>query len=141
MRRLQPGWLVAFCALVVGVSCWLPWVTTSGEHASAIAGSVAGVAMPRLGPGQFMVLLAALAIVAGAMTARGLSGRLTAVTALVLSIAVLALGIWYYRMHMHPPLAVGYGFYIAAVAAVGAVACAVWATALALFTDRPGSRS
>lgn len=132
---------MAFCAAVVGVSCWLPWLTTSGGHASAIAGRVADVVMPRLGQGQFMVLLSALLIVAGAMTARGLSSRLTAVAALVMSIVVLALGVWWYRMYVHAPLAAGYGLYIGAVAAVGAVMFAVWATMQALLTDRPSSRS
>ncbi len=79
MARLRPGWLVALCALVLAVSAWLPWLTTSadgGGRANAIGGKVGtiGVPPPGFGVGQLIVLLAATLIVAATMAARQLLG-------------------------------------------------------------------
>ena len=70
MVRLRPGWLVALCALIVAVSAWLPWLTSTadgGGRANAIGG-IAGampVPPPGFGLGQLIVLLASSLIVAG----------------------------------------------------------------------------
>lgn len=128
MLRVRPGWLVASCALVVVVSAWLPWLTTSGGHANAIGGAVGNVVLPRhFGAGQLIVLLAATLIVAGAMSARGLSARAASIAALVISLLLVALTVWYRQAHVHPPVAAGYGVYVCLGVAIIAVACSVWA--------------
>lgn len=131
MTRLRPGWLVALCALALSVCAWLPWLTTSargGGRASAIGGTVGSIALPpHFGPGQLIVLLAAVLIVLGALVAREISPRLAAVAAVVISLLVMALTWWFYRANVAPPVAAGYGLYLGAVCAVGALACSVWA--------------
>jgi uncharacterized membrane protein YphA (DoxX/SURF4 family) len=131
IRRWRPGWLVAFCGALVAVSGWLPWLTTraaGGGHASAIGGTVGSLVLPpRFGAGQLIVLLASTLIVAGAMTARGFSTRLSAVAALLISLLLGALTVWYYELNVAPPVAVGYGFYIGAVGVIEAVMFSVWA--------------
>ena len=131
MLRPQPGWLVALCAALIAVSGWLPWLTTSangGGHASAIGGTVGSLVLPQgFGAGQLIVLLASTLIVAGAMTARGLSPRVAALAAFGISLAVGALTVSYYRLNVHGAVAAGYGLYIGAGAAVGAVVFSVWA--------------
>ena len=54
-------------------------------------------------------------IVAGAMVARSLSPRLAAITALVLSLVIVTLTWFYYRLNVHSPVVAGYGFYLGAV--------------------------
>jgi hypothetical protein len=131
MIRPRPGWLVAFCAAVVAVSGWLPWLTTNahgGGRASAIGGMAGSLVLPsRFGPGQLIVLLASTLIVAGAMTARGLSPRAAALAAFAISILIGALTVWYYRLNVHFPIAAGYGLYIGAVGSVCAVVFSIWA--------------
>jgi hypothetical protein len=56
MARLRPAWFVVLCALVLLVSAWLPWLTTSaggGGRANAIGGKFGhiGVAPPGVGGG------------------------------------------------------------------------------------------
>jgi hypothetical protein len=140
MIRPRPGWLVALCAAVVAISGWLPWLTTSangGGHASAIGGTMGSLVLPpRFGAGQLIVLLASMLIVAGAMTARGLSPRASAPAALVISALVAALTAWYYHLNVKPPVGAAYGLYIGAVGAVGAVLCSVWALVAVLATTR-----
>jgi hypothetical protein len=107
MARLRPGWLVALCAAVLAISAWLPWLTSradGGGHANAIGG-----------------------IVAGAMAARGLSGRLASSAALAISVLLVVLTMWYYRLYVYAPVSAGYGLYIGASAAVLAVLVSVWA--------------
>ena len=131
MLRLSPGWLVALCAAILAVSVWLPWLTTradGGGHANAIGGTVGNLVLPpRFGAGQLIALLASTLIVAGAMAARGLSARMSSTAALVISLLLVALSLWYYRINVHPPVSAGYGFYIGMAVAVAAVACSVWA--------------
>ena len=133
MIRPRAGWLVALCAAVVSISGWLPWLTTKangGGRASAIGGTVGSLEhqLPsRFGAGQLIVLLAATLIVAGAMTARGLSPRAAALSAFAISLLVGALTVWYFRHNVHDPVDAGYGLYVGAVAAVGAVVCSIWA--------------
>jgi len=131
IRRWRPGWLVVLSAAVVAVSGWLPWLTTrvgGGGHASAIGGTFGSLVLPpRFGPGQLIVLLASALIVAGAMTARGLAARLSAIAALLISALLALLTVWYYHINVKPPVAAGYGFYIGAGAVAGAVAFSIWA--------------
>lgn len=135
MARLSPGWLVALCSAALGVSAWLPWLTTSiggGGRASAIGGSLGSIVLPaRFGPGQLIVLLSSVLIVLGAMAARGLSPRLSAVCALLVSVLVVILTWWYYRANVHPPVAAGYGLYLGALFAVAALVSSVWAVIFA----------
>ena len=111
MIRLRPGWLVVLFAAVIAVSGWLPWRTTTangGGHSSAIGGWVGYFGPPsKFDAGQLIVLLASGLIVAGAMTARGLSARMSAVAALVLSLSIGGLTVVYYQQKIHPPVDVG----------------------------------
>jgi hypothetical protein len=128
---LRPGWLVVLFAAMIAISGWLPWRTTSahgGGHASAIGGAVGYFAAPsKFDAGQLIVLLASTLIVAGAMTARGLSVRISAVAALVISLCIGGLTYVYYQQKVHPPVDASYGFYIGAVATGAAAICAGWA--------------
>jgi hypothetical protein len=66
-------------------------------------------------------------IVAGAMAARGLFGRLASSAALAISVLLVVLTMWYYRLYVYSPVAAGYGLYLGAAAAVLAVLLSVWA--------------
>jgi len=131
MAHLRPGWLVSLFAAGLSVSCWLPWLTTSaggGGRASAIGGTFGNIALAsRFGAGQLIVLLASVLIVLGAMTARGLSTRPAAVAAVALTVLIGVLSWWFFRVNLVAPIRVGYGFYIAAVCAVGGLVCSIWA--------------
>ncbi|MEB3050380.1 hypothetical protein KV112_11640 [Mycolicibacter sp. MYC123] len=136
MTRVHPGWLVALFAAILSVSAWLPWLTTSangGGRASAIGGSVGSIALPpRFGVGQLIVLLAAVLLVAGAMIGGGLFSRLASVAALVVSLGLLALGVWYYRLNIVEPITAAYGLYLGGVAVAGALGASVWAVITAV---------
>ena len=145
MTRARPGWLVALSAAVIAISGWLPWLTTTangGGHASAIGGAVGSLVLPpRFGAGQLIVLLASMLIVAGAMTARGLSPRTAALAALVISLLLGGLTVWYYRLNVHPPVAAGYGLYVGAVGVLGALAFSLWAVIAALTAARSAAQA
>jgi hypothetical protein len=126
MVHSRPGWLVALCAAILAVSAWLPWLTKradGGGRASAIGGVVGNMVLtPRgFGAGQLIVLLASTLIVAGAMAARGLSTRLASAAALIISLLLVALTVWYYHVYVQPPVSAAYGLYIGAAGAVAAV--------------------
>lgn len=143
MTRVQPGWLVVLFAALTAVSGWLPWRTkTDGSgHSNAIGGIVGSLPpLPKFDAGQLIVLLASTLIVAGAMTARGLSARVSAVAALVLSLSIAALTVVYYWQKIHPGVDASYGLYIGAVATAAAAACSVWALFSALSVARPPQR-
>ncbi|TQK28798.1 hypothetical protein [Arthrobacter sp. SLBN-53] len=127
MARLRPGWLVAFCALVLAVSAWLPWLTTATGRANAIGGKLGSIDVPPpgFGVGQLIVLLSALLMVAAAMAARELSARWASAAALSVSMIIGALIAWYVRLYVHDPVAVGYGMYLAAGVTVVAVLLSV----------------
>lgn len=131
MTHSRPGWLIALFAVILSVSAWLPWLTTSangGGHASAIGGSVGSIVLPpRFGVGQLIVLLAAVLLVAGAMIGRGLFSRLASVAALVISLGIAGLVVWYYRLNVVAPITAGYGLGIGAVSVAGALGCSLWA--------------
>jgi hypothetical protein len=140
MTRLRPGWLVALFAAITSLSACLPWLTTTvngGGWASAIGGSNGSLQLPpEFGAGQLIVLLSSALLVAGAVIGRGLSARLASVAALVISLLIGMLMLWYYDVNVHPPVAAAYGLYIGAAGAVGAAGCSVWALASALFSGR-----
>ena len=82
---------------------------------------------PGFGVGQLIVLLASTLIVAGAMAARGLSARVASSAALAISVLLVVLVVWYYRLYVYPPVSAGYGLYLGAAAAIVAVLLSVWA--------------
>jgi hypothetical protein len=131
MTRLRPGWLVALFAVILAVSAWLPWLTTTvngGGWANAIGGSIGSLELPPgFGAGQLIVLLSSTLLVAGAMVGRGLSVKLASVAALIVSLLIAALTVWYYNLNVSPPVSAAYGLYIGAASVVGAVICSVWA--------------
>jgi hypothetical protein len=131
MARLRPGWLVASCAAILAVSAWLPWLTSranGGGRANAIGGIVGSMPAPPpgFGVGQLIVLLASMLIVAGAMAARGLSARMASTAALAISVLLVVLAVWYYRLYVYPPVSAGYGLYLGVVVAAVAVLFSVW---------------
>ena len=136
MSRLLPGWRVALFAAVMSGSAWLPWLTTSingGGWANAIGGRMGSLHLPPgFGTGQLIVLLSSTLLVAGAMVGRGLSARLASIAALIISLLIVALTVWYYDVNVKPPVAAAYGLYVGAAAAAGAVVCSVWALASSL---------
>ena len=138
--RLRPGWLVVLFATVISISGWLPWrETTSGGvgHANAMGGTFGSILpLSKFDAGQLIVLLASGLIVAGAMTARNLSIRISAVVALVLSLSIGGLTIVYYHQKVHPPVDAAYGLYISAVATGLAVVCSVWGLLIAWSATR-----
>lgn len=140
IRRLRPGWLVAFFAAVVSASAWLPWLKTTvngGGWANAIGGAHGNLELPPgFGAGQLIVLLAAALLVAGAMVGRGLSVRVASVAALLISVLIVALTVWYYKLNVSPPVSAEYGLYVGAGAAVCAAACSVAAATAALTSGR-----
>jgi hypothetical protein len=132
MARLRPGWLVVLCAAVLAVSVWLPWLTSradGGGRANAIGGIFGKMPVPPpwFGVGQLIVLLASTLIVAGAMAARDLFGRLASSSALAISVLLVVLTMWYYRLYVYSPVSAGYGLYLGAAAAVCSVLLSVWA--------------
>ena len=132
MARLRPGWLVVLCAAVLAVSVWLPWLTSradGGGRANAIGGIVGNMSVPPpgFGVGQLIVLLASTLIIAGAMAARNLFGRLASSAALAISVLLVVLTMWYYRLYVYSPVSAGYGLYLGAGAALAAVLMSVWA--------------
>lgn len=135
MVRLSPGWLVAFCAAILAVTVWLPWLTTSaagGGRATAVGGVVGNLSLPpHFGAGQLIAILASALIVAGAMAARGLSARVASSAALAMSVLIAVLTMWYYRLYVHPPVSAGYGFYIGAAVTGIAIVVSVWAMVVA----------
>jgi fucose 4-O-acetylase-like acetyltransferase len=133
---LRPGWLVAFCAAVVAVSAWLPWLSTSadgGGRASAIGGTIGNLVLPpRFGAGQLIVLLASVLVVAGAMAARGLSERTASIAAVAVSLLIVGMTVWYYRINVHAPVEAAYGLYVGGGVAVAALLCSMWALLAAM---------
>ncbi|MEZ0351896.1 hypothetical protein [Mycobacterium sp. pR1184] len=139
-RRLRPGWLVALFALVISASAWMPWLTTSvggGGWASAIGGRHGSLQLPPgFGAGQLIVLLSSALLVAGAMVARGLSMRIASIAALVISLLIVALVVWYYKLNVNPPVSAEYGLYVGGIAALGAVVCSVASLIAAVVAGR-----
>jgi len=70
------------------------------------------------------------------MVGRGLSVRLASIAALVISLLIVALTVWYYKLNVNPPVSAEYGLYVGAVGAVCAVACSVAALIAALASGR-----
>ncbi|EUA30170.1 putative membrane protein [Mycobacterium xenopi 4042] len=78
------------------------------------------------------MLLSSTLVVAGAMVGRGLSARLASAAALLISLLIAALTWWYYDINVKPPVSAGYGLYLGAAGAAGAVGCSMWALVSAL---------
>jgi len=140
IRRLHPGWLVAFFALTISASAWMPWLATTengGGWANAIGGKHGSVILPHgFGAGQLIVLLSSALMVAGAMVGRGLSVKLASIAALLISLLIVVLTVWYYELNVSPLVSAEYGLYVGAVAAVCAAACSVVAVIVALASGR-----
>jgi hypothetical protein len=138
--RVRPGWLIVLLAAILAVSTWMPWLTTSaagGGHANAVGGAHGGLDLPdRFGAGQLILLLASTLAVAGAMAARGLLARLASAAALIISLLLVTLTVWYHHINVRPPVAAGFGFYVGAVLTVSAVLCSLWALVVALASSR-----
>jgi hypothetical protein len=139
-RRPRPGWLVAFFALLVSASAWMPWLTTAvngGGWANAIGGAHGNLELPKgFGAGQLIVLLSSTLMVAGAMVGRGLSTKAASIAALVISLLVAALTVWYYKLNVKGQVSAEYGLYVGAVGAVCAVGCSIAAVIAALAAGR-----
>lgn len=140
IRWLRLGWLVAFFALLVSASAWMPWLTTTvngGGWANAIGGTHGSLELPAgFGAGQLIVLLSSTLLVAGAMVGRGLSVRLASIAAVMLSLLIAALTVWYYKLNVNPPVSAEYGLYVGAFGAISAAACSVAAAVVALVSGR-----
>ncbi|MDA4106216.1 hypothetical protein [Mycolicibacterium holsaticum] len=141
MSRVRPGWLVALCAAILVVSAWLPWLTSSADGGGGRANAIGGVVLgelpappPGFGVGQLIVLLGSTLIVTGAMAGRGLSGRLASSAALAISVLLVVMTAWYYRLYVYPPVSAGYGLFLAAAVSVLAVILSVWAMVAAWST-------
>uniref|UniRef100_UPI0032B2D69F hypothetical protein n=1 Tax=uncultured Mycolicibacterium sp. TaxID=2320817 RepID=UPI0032B2D69F len=93
---------------------------------------------PGFGVGQLIVLLAAALVVAGAMAARGISARMASTGALTISVAIVVLAVWYYRLYVYPPVSAAYGLYVAGSVASVAAVLSVW-TMLAVWRSTPSS--
>ncbi|AGP62451.1 hypothetical protein OEM_09150 [Mycobacterium intracellulare subsp. yongonense 05-1390] len=132
---------MAFFAVVVSASAWLPWLRTAvngGGWANAIGGAHGNLELPPgFGAGQLIVLLASTLLVAGAMMGRGLSVKLASVAALLISLLIVALTLWYYKLNVNPPVSAEYGLYVGAGGAVCAAACSIVAVISALASGRP----
>lgn len=141
MARALPGWLVALCALLVAVSAWFPWLTSAEGRGRANAiGGVAGVMPvppPAFGVGQLVVLLASTLVIAGAMAARGISGRLASTAALAISVVLVVLAVWFYRLYVYPPVSAAYGLYAGGALALTAALLSVWAMLAAWRSPEP----
>jgi hypothetical protein len=75
--------------------------------------------------------LASTLVVAGAMAARGLYARLASSAALAISVLLVVLAVWYYRLYVYPPISAGYGLYVGVAIAGVAILLSVWAMAAA----------
>lgn len=131
---------MAFFGLVVSASAWFPWLTTAvngGGWANAVGGTHGNLELPKgFGAGQLVVLLSSTLIVAGAMVGRGLSIRMASVAALIISLLIIGLTVWYYRLNVNPPVSAEYGLYVGAAGAVCAAACSAVAVIAALAAKR-----
>jgi hypothetical protein len=132
--------MVSLFAATVSVSAWLPWLTTGingGGWANAIGGSMGSLRLPHgFGPGQLIVLLSSVLLVAGAMVGRDLSAKSASVAALLISLIVVALTVWYYDVNVKPPVSAAYGLYVGGAGAAAATLCSMWALVASLRGDR-----
>lgn len=135
MARLRPGWFVVLCSAVVLVSAWLPWLVTKGGggRANAIGGKFGQIPVPPngFGVGQLIVVLSSALIVAAAMSARSLYGRIASTAALAISVLMVVLMAWYFQLYVAAPIAPGYGFYVGGSAVGVAVVLSVLAMVVA----------
>ncbi|KJX74749.1 hypothetical protein [Mycobacterium lepromatosis] len=139
-HRLRLGWLVAFFATIVLISAWIPWLTTKVNDdgwANAMGGTHGSLELPSgFGAGQLIVLLSSTLLVAGAMMGRGLSVKVASIAALIISLLIVVLIMWYYQLNVNPPVAAEYGLYLGAAGAICATVFSVWAVVAALVAGR-----
>lgn len=108
------------------------------EAGSTPLGAHGSLELPHgFGPGQLIVLLSSTLLVVGAMAGRGLSVKLSSIAALVVSLLIVALTVWYYKLNVNPPVSAEYGLYFGAAGGVCAVGCSLWA---AVSAASPGRR-
>jgi hypothetical protein len=62
--------------------------------------------------------------------------RLASAAALVISLLIVALTVWYYKLNVNPSVSAQYGLYVGAAGAVCAVACSIWSMIAALTSGR-----
>ena len=62
--------------------------------------------------------------------------RTASVAALVISLLIVALVWWYYKLNVSPPVSAEYGLYIGGVAALGAVVCSISSVIAAIAAGR-----
>ena len=140
MARLRPGWFVVVFAALLAGSAWLPWLTTvaqGGGRASAIGGTHGSLVLPRgFGAGQLIVVLSSVLLVAGAMVGRGLSVRWASIAALIVSVLIIGITVWYYRLNVGPRVSAEYGLYVGVGGAACAAVCASAAVIAALASKR-----
>lgn len=60
------------------------------------------------------------------MSARSISARMASTVALAISVILVVLAVWYYRLYVYPPVSAGYGLYIGGAVALAAVLLSVW---------------
>jgi hypothetical protein len=87
------------------------------------------------------VLCASVLIVLGAMMARDVAGRLAAASAMAMSVLIGLLTWWFFSVNLVAPMRIGYGFYAAAVCAVGTLVCSIWALVATLPAASPARAS
>jgi hypothetical protein len=51
--------------------------------------------------------------------------KFASIAALVISLLIVALVAWYYKLNVNPPVSAEYGLYVGGVAALCAVACSI----------------
>ena len=61
------------------------------------------------------------------MAARGLSARVASTAALAISVLMVVLTVWFYRLYVYPPVSAGYGLYVGGSVAIVAALLSVWA--------------
>jgi hypothetical protein len=62
--------------------------------------------------------------------------KLASIAALVISLLIVALTVWYYKLNVNPPVSAEYGLYVGAVGAGCAVLCSLSSVIAALASGR-----
>ncbi len=61
--------------------------------------------------------------------------------ALAISVILVVLSVWFYRLYVYPPVSAGYGLYVGGAVALTAVLLSVWAMLAAWRSSVPTGRS
>ena len=110
------------------IGTWLPWLTNDSGSVTGL-GSATGNASASggFGPGNLVLVLAAVTVLVGALRARMKSPLVTSVIALVVSVVALLLTFVYYGVNVDDRFFAGAGLYLSIVGLVVAVVASVWA--------------